>query len=540
MCGDGRLDTLEECDDGNSVDTDDCRNNCTVAICGDAVVHDGEEECDDGNRSSEDACLRDCRRASCGDGWVQAGVEECDRVPPSGSSCASLGFPGGELRCTGECVVSADACDRHLGSWWYGGAVGDNFNQQLLGIATTPAGGHVVAGRYQGILDLGQNDLVSHDARSVAVLRLTRSGRLLWAQNITDGRNPRNAEQIFGDIAVDADDNTIVVGGASDWAKFGSGTDPRQVSDSTDVFVVKYAEDGAVLWIRLFGGFDRQRAEAVAVGPGGTIYVAGRWAGVLPFGDTRLTTQNALDVFVAALDQNGTPMWARTFTNAFQPHLAATPYGVVFTGYFEDEVDLGGQDLLRAPTWQQIFVAGFAEEDGATLWQAGLGGDGNTAPTGLAVLRGGDLIVSGSHVGAGRARSLYFARINEDEVLWERRFRSNAVRVLAPASVQAALPDGFVSAGHFDTGLTIGSIRLEGRGGVDGFAAGFGPDGDPRWATVLGNRVDQYVMDMAVDADGDLRIAGTFEYSVDFGGGPLHSNGRLDSYVLHLFGGGQP
>ena len=77
-CGDGIVDALEACDDGNDDDTDDCTSTCEVASCGDGFVQAGVEACDDANADDTDACLSTCEAASCGDGFVQAGVETCD------------------------------------------------------------------------------------------------------------------------------------------------------------------------------------------------------------------------------------------------------------------------------------------------------------------------------------------------------------------------------------------------------------------------------------------------------------------------------
>jgi cysteine-rich repeat protein len=83
-CGDGLVDPLEECDDGDdNSDTapDACRTNCVLPSCGDAVVDSGET-CDDGNDTEDDACPSgpsgSCQSAICGDGFIQTGVEECD------------------------------------------------------------------------------------------------------------------------------------------------------------------------------------------------------------------------------------------------------------------------------------------------------------------------------------------------------------------------------------------------------------------------------------------------------------------------------
>ena len=77
VCGNGAIESGEQCDDGNTANTDACTTTCQNAICGDSIVRAGVEQCDDGNTSDTDACLS-CQNAACGDGQVQAGVEQCD------------------------------------------------------------------------------------------------------------------------------------------------------------------------------------------------------------------------------------------------------------------------------------------------------------------------------------------------------------------------------------------------------------------------------------------------------------------------------
>lgn len=77
-CGNGIVEPLEECDDGNTEDGDACLNNCRLARCGDGVLWKGRESCDDGNKDNGDACLQDCNPARCGDGFIHVGQEGCD------------------------------------------------------------------------------------------------------------------------------------------------------------------------------------------------------------------------------------------------------------------------------------------------------------------------------------------------------------------------------------------------------------------------------------------------------------------------------
>ena len=93
VCGDGIIETGEQCDDGNLNNGDGCTNSCTIqsgytcsgtpsictpsAVCGNGIVEPGEV-CDDGNSVNNDRCDNTCTRiAACGNGYVETG-EQCD------------------------------------------------------------------------------------------------------------------------------------------------------------------------------------------------------------------------------------------------------------------------------------------------------------------------------------------------------------------------------------------------------------------------------------------------------------------------------
>ncbi|TPV94268.1 MAG: hypothetical protein B7733_16310 [Myxococcales bacterium FL481] len=78
-CGNGVVESGEQCDDGNDSNMDSCTNACELPRCGDGYYQNGAgEQCDDGNNSNGDACTNECKAAQCGDGFVRSGVEECD------------------------------------------------------------------------------------------------------------------------------------------------------------------------------------------------------------------------------------------------------------------------------------------------------------------------------------------------------------------------------------------------------------------------------------------------------------------------------
>jgi cysteine-rich repeat protein len=119
-CGNARLESGEECDDGNAVDCDACSNGCRrVEGCGDGALC-GTEPCDDGNTDDCDGCSATCVPEAglrCGDGIVNAACgEACD--PPGtlcSAQCQRLPGCGDGIEDPGEgCddgnVASCDGC----------------------------------------------------------------------------------------------------------------------------------------------------------------------------------------------------------------------------------------------------------------------------------------------------------------------------------------------------------------------------------------------------------------------------------------------
>jgi cysteine-rich repeat protein len=106
-CGDGVVNGDEGCDDGNTVDGDDCSATCTVIGCGDGVVA-FDEACDDGNQTNGDGCDNNCKQTFCGNG-IQTEDEMCDDGnTASGDGCDSNCKPSG---CGNGAVGGAEACD---------------------------------------------------------------------------------------------------------------------------------------------------------------------------------------------------------------------------------------------------------------------------------------------------------------------------------------------------------------------------------------------------------------------------------------------
>lgn len=107
VCGNGIVQTGEQCDDGDLVSGDGCSQTCIREFCGDAIVHSGlGEQCEGtgtqscttstgatGTRSCQSCKLSTCTAtaaARCGDGIIQSNEECDDSNTANGDGCSSL------------------------------------------------------------------------------------------------------------------------------------------------------------------------------------------------------------------------------------------------------------------------------------------------------------------------------------------------------------------------------------------------------------------------------------------------------------------
>ena len=85
------------------------------ARCGNGVLDSGEQ-CDDGPTNDDGgACLSTCVKATCGDALIWKGVEQCDGINITGCGgqacrCQDIGFSAGTLSCAPSCTFDTSQC----------------------------------------------------------------------------------------------------------------------------------------------------------------------------------------------------------------------------------------------------------------------------------------------------------------------------------------------------------------------------------------------------------------------------------------------
>jgi len=258
------------------------------------------------------------------------------------------------------------------------------FSDHAQDVAVAPDGSVYVVGTTLG---------VGGDA---LILKFGADGTLIWQQQWGGSVNDRAAE-----VAVAADGSVYVAGATR---SFGAGEE--------DLLLLKLTPDGALVWQKTWGTAGNEEAQGLAVGPDGSVYVAG----VAPRPDASF----AFDAVVLKVDPAGSLVWQR----AYSAGEVADARGGVAVGADGGVYVVGG---FQAPSG-----SGFANDallfklaaDGSLLWDRTWGGRDGDFAEGVAAAPNGTVAVVGGTSSFGQGSGEAFLLVVsadgrvEDASIW--------------------------------------------------------------------------------------------------------------------------
>lgn len=214
---------------------------------------------------------------------------------------------------------------------------------------------------------------------------------------------------------------------------------------------------------------------------------------------------------------------------------------VAIAGSFQGTLDLG-DGAFSSLGYSDIFVAKF-DPDGNPLWSRAFGSDNWDSATASIVDPVDDVLVTGYFhgtvdfgdgplVGAGND-DIFLVKFDPDgDALWTRRFGDEKNQYSSRMALDAS--GNVLVAGHFDGTVDFGTGPLTSDASTGIFLVKFDPDGNALWSREFAGADYQAVGGLAVDKQGNVIFAGAFADTVDFGGGPRASRGTLDFFIAKL------
>jgi gliding motility-associated-like protein len=179
------------------------------------------------------------------------------------------------------------------------------------------------------------------------------------------------------DVVVDGSGNSVVTGYFSGQIHFNDISE-QAASGFSDILVAKFDANGAMLWLKRFGGVQADRGQKLAIDNNDNIYLTGYYSGSMTMGATTLNSVGgSRDIFTAKLTPAGVVTWARSDGGSGED----TPFGLavdtqgnaIVTGRFEGSATISSvpltsqvNPLTGAPSFD-IFIAKFSTA-GASAW----------------------------------------------------------------------------------------------------------------------------------------------------------------------------
>ncbi|XXT23015.1 hypothetical protein WME94_15840 [Sorangium sp. So ce429] len=231
------------------------------------------------------------------------------------------------------------------------------------GLAADPFGNIVITGAFAQSERFGDSipsggTITSKGGLDAFVVKFDSAGALVWQMQYGDGEN-----QAGTSVACDRFGNVIVSGSYAGSVDFGTTAGSIAATDGTDVFIVKLSSDKVHLWGKSLGGPGDARPERTALDTQGNVFVTGRAAGQLDYGDGLTNATGSLNTPLIKFSSDGTHIWNRVFAreeHAEPTVIATSPDGeVVLASSLKGALDLGAGSLRSAGGFD-VLLAKFA------------------------------------------------------------------------------------------------------------------------------------------------------------------------------------
>jgi hypothetical protein len=273
---------------------------------------------------------------------------------------------------------------------------------------------------------------------------------------------------------------------------------------------------------RWIGSERLEQLNGVAIGPAGTIFVAG-WSDGVVSG----VSAGAIDLFIQAISPAGSTLWSKQLGGSGRDRptaLASTvDGGIVVAGHTESSF----AGLTNAGN-EDAFLIRF-DANGDILWARSIATPGPDHAYGVYVLPDDDVLVTGRMAGSdwtptsGDPGDAFLARYDANGNLrWLQRFGSSAYEY--GRSIAVTITGDIIVSGRSE-GNFQGLIN---QGGFDGFVSRFSADGNHQASKLYGTGGNDVVNQLLILSNGDLVVAGMSEGNFENFG---NTSGSYDLFV---------
>jgi hypothetical protein len=246
--------------------------------------------------------------------------------------------------------------------------------EKALSVTYDNAGNVYICGLYRGTVTFGGSTTINcttDGINDIFIAKYDANGNFLWVQHAgSAGRDEAKS------IKCDAAGNVYICGMYADSCVFGSQIlHTYNNSIYNDAFLAKYSPAGALQWVKTAGGDYDDVAWSLTIDNSGKIYVTGEFNAYAVFDGIPLITAGRADIFVTCYNSSGTIQWAKRAGGPLDDRargIGTDGTGLFITGQFGATVPFDTHSVTSADS-SDIFIAAL-NNTGTFLWALSVGG----------------------------------------------------------------------------------------------------------------------------------------------------------------------
>jgi hypothetical protein len=348
-------------------------------------------------------------------------------------------------------------------------------------------------------------------------------------------------------VAVDGSGNIYITGSFQGTATFG--TTNITSSGSSDIFIAKYNNAGILQWVQKAGGNGSDSGVSLTIDAIGDVYIMGLFMNTATFGATNIISSGGFDVFIAKYNSLGIVQWVQKgggSTDDFGNSLAIDNLGNLYLiGDFQGTATFGGTSIVSSG-YSDIFLAKY-NNSGTIQWVQKGGGIYSDYGKAVVVDASGNCYITGSfsdvasfssnNVTSTGQSDVFIAKYNNAGTLQFIKREGGASGEQA-ISIAVDASGNIYIAGTFSGTTTFGFSTITAAGSNDIFVAKYGSLGNFVWLQNGGGSYSDSAKSLALDNSGNVYVTGNFEVASIFNGNTIISKGELDIFVIKYDTGG--
>jgi hypothetical protein len=345
-------------------------------------------------------------------------------------------------------------------------------------------------------------------------------------------------------VAVDSSDNIYITGTSNGTNVFGSSV----TSGNTDnIFVVKLNSSGVVQWVYTAGAQGRDRGRKIALDSSGNVYVVGYYQQTVDFGGGDVTSNQSFDAFLLKLNSSGAFQWVKSYGGTLGNDLGRdvaidSSDNIYMLGAFRTTVDFGGGNITSNGNADVFLVK--LNSSGVFQWVYTAGGTGDDGVRALALDSGDNPYITGNfastvnfgggNITAANSNDLFILKLNSSGA-YQNIYTSNIDTTTKAKGLFIDSSGNIYATGTFQNTVNFGGGNIT-TSGKDIYLlklnSSFAFQWVKRFAVDNGEAGPAIGTAVTVDEDGNVYSVGEIAGTFDLGGGTQALGSNEEAYIV--------